>query len=272
MADSADVLTNHVRETWDRSAEIYADKVAPAALGYRLILETGYVKEGSRVLDIGCGPGNFTAAYAEVCAEVVGVDLAPNMIGVAAKQYPHIAFQTANVEELPFDDESFDVVVSGYVNQYLARPEVAFREVSRVLRPGGRFIFVVPTLRKESSDGVQEAQSLFGGFFSALEEHHVRESVPAAPLRLETDPRVHERMLTENGFDGCQVGYHEMTSHLSSLDPFIEGQWQIANLRRLPKDLQSKIEASTRRNAERCRTDDGSYAFPHTVLLGTAVK
>ena len=272
MTDSADVLTNHVRETWDRSAGIYADKIAPAALGYQLILETGYIKEGSRVLDIGCGPGNFTATYAEVGADVVGVDLAPQMIGVAAKRYPHITFQTANVEELPFDDERFDVVVSGYVNQYLARPGVAFREVSRVLRPGGRFIFVVPTRGRESGDSVQEVLSLFGAFFSALAEHHARESVPAGPLSLETDPRVHERMLTENGFDECRVEHHEMTSQLSSLDPFIEGQWEIANLRRLPKDLQSRIEASMRRNAEPCRTDDGSYAFPHRVLLGTAVK
>ncbi len=155
------------------------------------------------------------------------------------------------------------MVAGGYVNHHLARPQIAFREVSRVLKRGGKFIFVIP---------MQETQKSFGAFFSALGEHHTQEAAPSGPLLFETDPGVRERMLTENGFSECQVEQREVKCHLPSLDLLIEGGWEIANLSELPKDLQSKIEASTRKNAEPYRNADGSYTFPDAVLFGTAVK
>ena len=263
MADSIDAITNHERETWDRCAEIFEDNLAPLTRqGYQLILDTGRIASGMRVLDIGCGPGNFTAAYAGLGADVVGIDLAPQMVRVATGHYPDIEFRAARAEELPFDDESFDVVVAGYVVHHLASPEDAFGEVRRVLKPGGRFIFVIP---------VQESQSSFGAFISALTEHHTRE-VPGGPLLLETDSSVHERMLAESGFGECQVEQREVTCHLQSLDLVIKGCWEIAKLSDLPREIQAKIEASTRQNAEPYRNDDGTYTFPDGVLLGMAVK
>ena len=59
---------------------------------------------------------------------------------------------------------------------------------------------------------------------------------------------------------------------LPSHDVLIELGWEIANLSEMPPDLQSKIEASTRQNAEPYCNDDGSYTFPDVVLFGTAVK
>jgi ubiquinone/menaquinone biosynthesis C-methylase UbiE len=263
VTDNADAITTHERETWDRCAD-HGDKLAQLTQqGYQLIMGTGYIKSGIRVLDIGCGPGNFTADYAELGADVVGIDLSPLMIEVATKRFPHLEFQTANVESLPFDKASFDVVAAGYVTHHLARPEVAFTELSRVLKPGARFIFVTP---------VQESQKGFGSFFSALMEHHTQEAVPGGPLLSETDPSVYESMLTDNGFSECRVERREVITHLPSLDVLIELGWEIANLSEIPADLQSKIEASTRKNAEPYRNDDSSYTFPDAVLFGTAVK
>ena len=234
MTDNADAITNHERETWDRCAD-HGDKLAQLTQqGYQLIMGTGFIRSGIRVLDIGCGPGNFTADYAELGADVVGIDLAPLMIEVAAERFPHIEFQTANVESLPFDSASFDVVAAGYVTHHLARPEIVFTEVSRVLKPSARFIFVTP---------VQESQKGFGSFFSALMEHRTQEAVPGGPLHSETDPSVYERMLTGNGFSECHVERCEVMTQLPSLDVLTELGWEIANLSEMPADLQSKIES-----------------------------
>ena len=264
MTDDAHLITNHERETWDRCAEIFVDKLTPLTKqGYQLILDTGHITPGMSVLDIGCGPGNFTADYAGIGADVIGIDLAPKMIQIARERFPNVQFQTADIESLPFESAYFDTVVSGYVTHHLARPEIAFREVSRVLKPGGSFIFVTP---------VQESQKGFGSFFSALMEHHTQEAAPGGPLLFEIDPNVYKSLLIENGFSKCRVEQQEVMTHLTSLDLLIEGGWEIANLSELPADLQVKIEASTRQNAEPYHNNNGSYTFPDGVLFGIAVK
>lgn len=97
---------------------------------------------GKRVLDLGCRYGALTRAYADG-NEVVGVDVDRDALAEAAKL--GIETQWADVEEpLPFDDESFDVVVAGELIEHLREPERLVAEARRVLRPGGTLAASVP--------------------------------------------------------------------------------------------------------------------------------
>jgi SAM-dependent methyltransferase len=98
---------------------------------------------GRRVLDIGCRTGRLTRYYAEG-NDVVGVDVDREALETAAERLG-ITTLWADIEGgLPFDDESFDVVVAGEVLEHLADPGSAVAEVRRVLRPGGTFAGSVP--------------------------------------------------------------------------------------------------------------------------------
>jgi ubiquinone/menaquinone biosynthesis C-methylase UbiE len=101
-----------------------------------------------RVLDVGCGPGQFTIYFAErdPDTEVWGIDLAPTMIELArghAQASPAAArlhFDVADVADLPFEDGFFDVVASTGSIKHWPDPVAGLREMYRVLAPRGRLV------------------------------------------------------------------------------------------------------------------------------------
>jgi ubiquinone/menaquinone biosynthesis C-methylase UbiE len=95
------------------------------------------------VLDVGCGTGALLDQLARACpqAQLAGIDPVPEMLGVARRRLASsIDLREAWAERLPWDDASFDIVVSNSVFHYVRQPVVALREMTRVLRPGGRLI------------------------------------------------------------------------------------------------------------------------------------
>jgi len=92
---------------------------------------------GSRLLDVGCGTGHHLARYRRLGFEVVGVDGSADMLAHARAANPDVPLQRADLQNLPFSDASFDVVLSIEVLRYLPEPALALREMARVLRPGG---------------------------------------------------------------------------------------------------------------------------------------
>ncbi len=109
------------------------------------LVERVDVREGEKVLDIAAGTGNAAIAAAERGAEVVASDLTPELFVAgranAAAARVELDWVEADAEALPFDDESFDIVLSTFGIMFAPRQPVAAAEAVRVLRPGGRFGF-----------------------------------------------------------------------------------------------------------------------------------
>jgi SAM-dependent methyltransferase len=103
-----------------------------------------HVPAGSLLLDAGCGRGRtFLYRRCLPAVRVVGLDISPY-----ARDNPNLDSQVrGNLEALPFADASFDAVLSTHVAEHLARPEAAFSEMARVLRPGGRLLLLTPNRR-----------------------------------------------------------------------------------------------------------------------------
>lgn len=119
--------------------ETFTGSVAP-----RLVKWAGVTK-GAEVLDVGCGTGVVALTAARAGAKATGVDLTPELIAHAKENasimHLEAAFQVGDAEAIPFPDAKFDFVVSQFGHMFAPRPEVAIKEMLRVLKPGGTIAF-----------------------------------------------------------------------------------------------------------------------------------
>ena len=93
--------------------------------------------DGFRLLDLGCGTGNHIARYRRRGFETAGLDGSEKMLEHARAGNPSADITLADVESIPFQDASFDVVLCIEVLRYLANPMPCISEIARVLKPGG---------------------------------------------------------------------------------------------------------------------------------------
>src|SRR5947207_2127874 len=112
-----------------------------AGVGYHFALAR--LQPGERVLDLGSGSGMdvFAAAtHVGPSGRVIGVDITPEQLAKSERlrRADHFSFRHARIEALPFEDESFDAVVSNGVINLSPYKRTVFAEVARVLRQGGR--------------------------------------------------------------------------------------------------------------------------------------
>ena len=113
-------------------------------------IRMGRIREGSRILDLGCGHGRITELLVEgvPSLEVVGVDFTRPMLDAflvkPGTNECKIELVCADITKLPLEDDSFDAVLSSRAFQYLPDPLCGVREALRVLKPGGRLVVSIP--------------------------------------------------------------------------------------------------------------------------------
>lgn len=117
-----------------------AERLAPAS---RHVLEVLEIGPGDELLDVGCGTGNAAVPAAELGASVTGLDITPELLDKARARAEESGVEVRWVEGdaqgLPFDEESFDVVISVFGCMFAPDHRATAEEIVRVLRPGGRF-------------------------------------------------------------------------------------------------------------------------------------
>jgi SAM-dependent methyltransferase len=110
---------------------------------YESVLERLDVDEQTRLLDVGCGTGLFALLAAEEGATVAGLDASEASIAIAKERAPDGDFRVGEIEELPWQDGSFDVVTGFNSFQFAADPVKALQQARRVVVPGGRVVVAV---------------------------------------------------------------------------------------------------------------------------------
>jgi SAM-dependent methyltransferase len=127
------------RELWAGRAPAYEVGFAQlTAYTVPFLLDAASVSAGTKVLDVGTGPGVVAAGAAGRGAEVAAVDADPEMVATASRNVPGLDARVAVLPGLPFEDAAFDVVVGNFVINHVGEPGRAVAELRRVLRPGGR--------------------------------------------------------------------------------------------------------------------------------------
>jgi ubiquinone/menaquinone biosynthesis C-methylase UbiE len=140
-------------KTVDDWARFYDDQNPPTLTAQNLVSRMRFtlemlgaaVQPGSKVLDVGCGAGQLVAELNRRGYEAWGVDISEAMVNHAREQYESDRFRVADIEQLPFSDNSFDGIVCLGVLEYLNQDDAALREMWRVLKPGGRAIITTPS-------------------------------------------------------------------------------------------------------------------------------
>jgi SAM-dependent methyltransferase len=122
------------------------DELEPPDLELRRSFLLSAVHPGQRVLDLGSGAGQFTAALAGAGAEAMGVEVAQAALERARAAHPELDFRLAPLDgPLPSSDGSFDLVWSSEVIEHVADTATWLSEVRRVLKPGGQLLLTTPS-------------------------------------------------------------------------------------------------------------------------------
>jgi ubiquinone/menaquinone biosynthesis C-methylase UbiE len=126
-----------------------------------ITLEMLAIGPGDSVLDVGCGPGNFTRAFARASGDglAVGLDASRTMLDQAAREAnpPNVRYVRGDAAALPFPDATFDAVCCFAALYFIERPLQAIDEMVRVLAPGGRVALLASVSRGPLPAGAMDA-------------------------------------------------------------------------------------------------------------------
>jgi len=113
----------------------------------RVKMLSGHLLPGMSVLEVGCGTGYFTRELARFGADMVAIDVSPELLEIAKANCsaPNVRYEIQNAYELSYSDALFDSVVGSSVLHHLEIEE-AVREIYRVLKPGGTIYFTEPNM------------------------------------------------------------------------------------------------------------------------------
>ncbi len=160
-----------------------------AGVGYHFDLAD--IKEGESVLDLGSGSGTdvfFAAMKAGGKGKVVGMDMTDEQLEKARKlgaSFQNVSFKKGYIEELPFEDESFDVVISNGVINLCDVKEKVFKEIGRVLKPGGRMAISDIVTEKELTEGITCNATLWAACIGgAMQQDSYKEVIESGDMKI----------------------------------------------------------------------------------------
>ncbi|MEA2149681.1 MAG: hypothetical protein QOD69_1511 [Solirubrobacteraceae bacterium] len=161
-APEIDTLKDRQRETWASGRyDLCAQRIAAGA---QAVVEAAAIEPGMTVLDVATGTGNAAIPAAQAGARVTGLDLTPELFDVARVHAEEagvtVEWVEGDAEALPFEDASFDRVLSVFGVMFAPRQKIAAAELARVCRPGGSVVVANWTPR-----------GFFGRLFAIVADH-----------------------------------------------------------------------------------------------------
>jgi len=207
-------------ERWQVStdaAEVYESCFVPAIFGAWAgpVADAAGIRRGDKALDVGCGTGVLAREALRRAGQegqVVGLDLNEGMLAVAART--KIEWRRGDAASLPFEDASFDVVVSQFALMYFPDRTVSLREMWRALAPGGR-LAVASWAPIDHARGYQILVDI-----AARQCGREPADVLAAPFVLGDQSEL-AKLYADSGISGAKVTLHEGSIRFPSVAEFI---------------------------------------------------
>jgi SAM-dependent methyltransferase len=254
---------------WERAAAAYEPLIGQVTRQVvDPLLDAVEVTAGDRLLDLATGPGYVAGRAAERGASVTGLDLSQAMLEVAGRNHPTVDFRRGDMQELPFEADSFDAVVGNFAILHVGQPDRVSTEAARVLRPGGRFGLTVwdDPARSRGFAVVLDALAEVGATTPA-------EIPPGPPFFKFADDTEFTRLLEAGGFVDIEISTLSITQRVTSpeawWDALVDGSVRTAALIRGQTDeVRTALKAAFDRNFEALRSDDG-YELPMAVKLAS---
>ena len=149
-------------------------KEADLKLGCGVPTELAEIKKGDTVVDLGSGAGNDVFIARAIVGEegkVIGLDFTGEMINKANRNneklgYKNIEFKLGEIENMPIDDETADVVISNCVLNLVPDKKKAFSEIYRILKPGAHFCVSDIVIKGNMNEEFKKSASLYAGCIS----------------------------------------------------------------------------------------------------------
>ncbi len=224
---------------------------------YRHVLGHLDVGQGTDLLDVGCGAGRFCRMAADRGADVAGLDATRTFVEIAGERVMGGDFRVGDMEDLPWPDDSFDVV-TGFNSFFIATDMVAaLAEAGRVTRPGGRIattVFGRPEHCRSTS------------LFATLRQF-------AAPKADEEDPgpALHEKGVlearaAEAGLTPLDEGYLRFAEQYPDLDTMLRGYLAAPPFARASQQAgEEAVREALKRAIEPLRTEKGTYVLEEEI-------
>ena len=268
-----EVFAERERAGWRDEATVYAyvARFGPVTEYAAKIITEREGGPGRDILDLCCGQGDLTAMLAASGAQVTGLDFSPVMLDLAAKRLDGVALQQGDAADLPFADESFDLVVCNFGMMHLPDQPKALDEIRRVLRPKGRFVM--------ATWAAPDRSPAFGAVFGAMKAHADLSVAPPQPDLFQFAREEEARTIM------AQAGL-ELTAHET-----VTPTWELAEpeelfeifltatvgsavlIRSQTQEVLDAIAAQvTRTVARNFQKDGGGYSVPVPVVLLTAAR
>ncbi len=234
------------------------------------VVDAAHVRDGDRVLDVACGTGVLAREAASRVGShgsVTGIDPNPGMLVVAGRLEPRIRWQEGVAESLPYDDDSFDAVVSQFGLMFVTDRGAAVREMKRVLAPGGRMAVAVWESLERSEAYPIEVELL----------QRVAGSEAAEALRAPFvlgDRTELEKLFRSAGVESVEITTHRGTASFPSVRAMVEADlrgWLPVMGVALPEEQIQRILEEAERALSRYVTPAGRVEFesPAHIVLGT---
>lgn len=213
-------------------ADIYDERFVPALFRRwgPVVTDLAGVESGMTVLDVGCGTGALTAAVAQAAGETgrtVGVDPNPEMLAVARRKGLQVEWVEGSAEQLPFEDDVFDSVVSQFAMMFFENRVKALSEMLRVAKPNARVAVAVC--------GDIETSPGYAAFARVLDDLFGREIGDAfrTPFVLGNVTEL-LHIASEAGIEGAHVERRTLRVSFASIDDMISTEracaWTLGGL------------------------------------------
>lgn len=253
------------------AAEIYEAFFVPALFGEwgSRLADAARIQPGQRVLDVACGTGVLARAVAErvgPAGEVIGLDINEGMLAVARRLAPQIEWRSGPAEALPFEDNSFDAVVSQFALMFFEDRRAALAEMWRVLRPGGHLAIAVWD-SLDRTPGYAAMVALLQRLFGDAVADALR-----APFNLGDTARL-QSLFTEAGIPNAEITTITGAARFASIEAWATTDIKGWTLAEMIDDAQfHHLLTEAEKELQPFVTPAGSVAFDSPAHIVTATK